>query len=127
MAQPITIKGTVSDKSGSPIPGVNVVIKGTTTGTITDIDGKYSIDVSSNNDALVISFIGMKTHEISVGGQTEISVTMESDVIGLEEVIAIGYGTTSKKDLTGSVASVRVDNTPLVNLPNLGALQILQG
>lgn len=126
-AQNISVKGMILDEGGAPIPGANVVQKGTTNGTITNMDGAFVIEVKTNNDILQFSFIGMKTQEITIGDQREITVTLKSDVIGLQEVVAIGYGTTTKKDLTGSVSSVKVDNSPLVNLPNLGALQVLQG
>ena len=105
-----TITGNVTDSYSSPLPGVTIVIKGTTTGTVSDVDGNYTISVPESAQILVFSFIGMKTQEISVDNQTTINVQMEPDVIGLEEVVAIGYGTMKKSDLTGSVASVRAAN-----------------
>ena len=93
LAQDITITGTVtSAEDGMPIPGVNVVVKGTTIGTITNLDGNYSISNVPSEATLVFSFVGMQTQEIAVGGQTEISVIMEPDILGLEEVVVIGYG-----------------------------------
>ena len=100
------LKGTVTDEDGSPLPGVTVFVKETTTGTITDVDGEFAVEVPAGKDVLVISFIGMKTREITLGNQSEISVQMEPDVIGLEEVVAIGYGTVKKSDLTGAVNQV---------------------
>ncbi|MGQ7868844.1 SusC/RagA family TonB-linked outer membrane protein [Sunxiuqinia sp. sy24] len=126
-AQSISVKGKVLDEGGVPIPGATVIQKGTTNGAITDLEGNFIIQVKTTDDVLIISFVGMRSTEVVVGQHNDFTITLESDVIGLEEVVAIGYGTTTKKDLTGSVASVRVDNTPLVNLPNLGALQVLQG
>lgn len=126
-AQSFSVKGKVLDWEGVPIPGATVIQKGTTNGTITNLEGIFDIQLKTTDDVLLISFVGMQSKEVVVGNQTELTITLESDVIGLDEVVAIGYGTTTKKDLTGSVASVRVDNTPLVNLPNLGALQVLQG
>lgn len=105
-----TISGTVvhaDDNQG--IPGISVVEKGTTNGTITDAGGNYEIRVGENATRLVFSFIGMKTVEEEIEGRSRIDVVMEDDVIGLEEVVAIGYGTMRKSDLTGSVGSVKVD------------------
>ncbi|MBI9063473.1 MAG: TonB-dependent receptor [Marinilabiliaceae bacterium] len=127
MAQSLPIKGKVTDQEGVPIPGVSILINGTSTGTITDIDGLFNFNVSSSDDVLVFSFIGMKTQEITVGSTTEFNVVLENDVVGLEEVVAIGYGTATKKDLTGSVTSVRIENSPIASLPNVNAMQALQG
>ena len=95
------ITGTVMDESGIPLPGVTVLIKGTTNGTVTDMNGNYSIGNISADATLVFSFVGMRTQEIEVGNQTSIHVTMEVDAIGIEEVVAIGYGTQKKVNLTG--------------------------
>jgi TonB-linked SusC/RagA family outer membrane protein len=103
------ITGTVTDKEGIPIPGVNVVVTGTTQGTMTDIDGKYNIEVPSGSSSLTFSFVGMDSQEISVKNLTQIDVTMVESAIGLEEVVVIGYGVQNKKDLTGSIASVSGD------------------
>lgn len=102
-----------------------MVIKGTTYGTITNENGDYSIDNISPNTTLVISFVGMKTQEVVVGNQTSINITMEEDSIGLEEVIAIGYGTMRKSDVTGSV--VRADLSKLQESPSISIGQSLQG
>ena len=90
------------------MPGVTVVVKGSTIGTITDVDGKFSLSTPENSRILVFSFIGMKTQEVTITG-TQYTIVMDSDVIGLEEVVAIGYGTMKKSDLTGSVASIRAE------------------
>lgn len=126
MAQPISVKGKVTDQEGLPIPGVSVLKKGTTDGTITNLEGIYQILVSAN-ETLVFSFIGMKTQEVTVGTDAEINVVLKNDVIGLDEVVAIGYGTASKKDLTGSVASVKMENSPIAALPTINVMQALQG
>ncbi len=105
-SQEKTITGKVVDDSGSPLPGVTVIIDGTTTGSITDIDGNYSLPVKSDNDILVFSFVGYKSQEISLAGKTRIDIQLEPDVISLGEVIAIGYGTMKKSDLTGSVSNL---------------------
>ncbi len=105
-----SVTGTVTADDGSPLPGVTVFVKGTTTGAITNIDGVYNLnDIPSDAQTLVFSFIGMKTQEIEIGNQSTINVQMESDVIGLEEVVAIGYGTVKKKDLTGAVTQINAE------------------
>lgn len=123
--QTVRVSGKVSDTSGSPQPGVSVVVKGTTNGTITDANGTYSLNGVPRNGILQFSFVGMKTQEVEVGDKTSINVTLEEETIGIEEVVAIGYGTTKKSDLTGSVASVKSDQ--LVTFPASGAIQALQG
>ncbi len=104
--QGITITGTVSDDKGT-LPGVNVIIKGTTTGVVTDFDGKYSIDVPDKNAVLVFSFVGFQRREYPVGENTKIDIVLGEETKQLEEVIVVGYGTMKKSDLTGSVASVK--------------------
>ena len=104
-----SIQGKVTDTSGSLLPGVTVIIKGTNKGTITDINGNYSISGIPVDATLVFSFIGMSTQEIPVNGKTSIDVVMEESSIGLHEVVAIGYGTMKKSDLTGSVSSINSD------------------
>lgn len=105
-----TITGRVTDSFGTPMPGVTVIVKGTTTGTVTSADGDYTLTVPEDAEALVFSFIGMKSQEVPINNQSSINVGMESDVIGIEEVVAIGYGTMKRSDLTGSVASVRSED-----------------
>ena len=100
------ITGTVTDKNGKPLPGVNVVVTGTTLGVITDNAGKYSIEVPKGAKSLTFSFIGMQSQEITIGTLTQIDVIMVESAIGLEEVVVIGYGATKKSDLTGSVISM---------------------
>src|SRR5690554_3590644 len=104
-----TVSGKVTDSSGQPLPGVTVVVKGTTQGTVTNTDGEYSFSSLPEDATLVFSFVGMRSHEVVVGSQTSINVRMEEDVIGIEEVVAIGYGTVKKSDLTGAVATVQGD------------------
>ncbi len=119
------LKGNVTNKQGEALPGVTVVVKGTSNGTITDSDGNYVLASVPSNATVVFSFVGMKTQEVSVGGQTNINVVMADDAIGLEEVVAIGYGTVRKSDLTGSVVSVGADK--LKDRPFGNALQSLSG
>jgi len=106
MMQQNVIKGTVTDKNGEPLAGVNIVATGTTTGTLTDINGKYSIEIPEGVESLTFSFVGMETQEIKTGALTRIDVTMIESAIGLDEVVVIGYGTVKKSDLTGAVSSV---------------------
>jgi len=101
-----TVTGTVTAED-TPLPGVTVVVKGTTVGTVTDVDGKYSLSVPATAKTLLFSFIGMKAQEIEIGSQSTFNVVLEPDVIGLEEVVAIGYGTMKKSDLTGAVSTVK--------------------
>lgn len=104
------INGVVTDKiTGSPLPGVNVVIKGTTTGTSTDFDGKYQIEAKPGN-ILVFSYIGFASTEVSVQNSKIINVALEEDAQQLGEVVLIGYGTATKKDLTGSVDKVSTED-----------------
>jgi len=100
------VTGTVVSEEGLPLPGVTVVIKGTQQGTITDSDGIYEISDVPEDAVLVYSFVGMQTHEEAVDGRAQINVTMEEATIGLDEVVAVGYGVQRKGSLTGSVASV---------------------
>lgn len=123
--QVVSISGKVTDTSGGALPGVTVIIKGTTNGTITDVDGNYSISDVPADGVLVFSFVGMKMQELPVGGRQVINVSLEEETIGLEEVVAIGYGTMKKSDLTGSVASVQ--SKDLASYPVANVAQALQG
>jgi len=105
-----TVSGTVSEADGQPLPGVTVLIKGTTSGTITDFEGKYNLTNVQENTTLVFSFVGMKTQEIEVSDRTLIDLTMATDAIGLDEVVAIGYGTQRKQDMTGSIVNVKAED-----------------
>jgi len=97
------VKGKVTNEKGEPIPGVTVVVKGTMSGSITDADGNYSLTNLPGNSILVFSFVGLLTREVEFKGQPIINVVLEEETIGLEEVVAIGYGTMKKSDLTGSI------------------------
>lgn len=102
----IPVSGVITDETGNPMPGVNVLVKGTTVGVVTDEKGKYLIDAPDKNAILVFSFIGYTTHEFQVGNQTDFNLVMKEDLRELEEVVVVGYGTVKKSDLTGAVASV---------------------
>lgn len=106
VAQQQKISGTVTDKSGTPLLGVTVVIKGMNAGTITDVDGKFSFKNIPSDAILVFSFVGMKTLEVPFSGKISIDVIMEEEAIRIDEVVAIGYGTQRKSDLTGSISSI---------------------
>jgi TonB-dependent SusC/RagA subfamily outer membrane receptor len=101
------ISGRVTDKSGVALPGVTVVVKGKTQGTVTDANGNYSLSNVQPDAVLVFSFVGMKMQEVAVSGKSAINITMTEETFGIEEVVAIGYGTVKKSDLTGSVSSVK--------------------
>ena len=123
-AQETKITGVVSGADGAPLPGVNVTVKGTTTGTLSNLDGVYSISAKPE-DILVFSFIGYITVEIPVGDQVQVNAMLEEDVIGLDEVVVVGYGTVKKSDITGSLVSV--DAETLEERPVTNALQAIQG
>ena len=102
----LEVSGRVTDESDDPMPGVNVFMKGTTTGTTTDLDGRYTINVSGENAVLVFSFIGFITQEVAVGNRTIIDIKLAQDIVSLEEIVVVGYGTQEKKDLTGAVTTI---------------------
>ena len=119
-----TISGTVSDQTG-PLPGANVLVKGTTNGTQTDFDGNYTLSNVDSNATLVFSYIGFKTTEVAVAGQSTINITLEEDAAALDEVVVTGYGSESKRDVTGSVSTVDADELKAV--PATTFAQQLQG
>ena len=124
-AQNVTVKGTVKDRTGETVIGASVVEKGNTgNGTITDIDGNYTLSVPAHA-TIVFSYVGMATQEVAVKGKTRIDITMEDDAQALEEVVVIGYGSVKKKDLTGSVATVNSD--VLAAVPVANATEALTG
>ena len=120
-AQQARITGKVTDAStGEGIPGASVLVKGTTRGTVSDLDGNYSIEASST-DVLVFSFIGYTTVEETVGTRTSISLTLSESIQGLNEVVVVGYGTQEKKEITSAVASIKskiLTKVRLIVLPN---------
>ncbi len=105
----VTVTGRIIDDQGLPIPGANVVVKGTTLGVITDGDGIYVLKGVSKDATLFFSFLGMKNQEIPIDGKTTINVVMQSETIGIGEVVAVGYGTMKKSDLTGSIVQVSAE------------------
>lgn len=101
-----TVKGIVKDNTGEPLPGVSIVVKGTTTGVTTDFNGNYTITVPSGNSVLAVSYVGFANQEVTVGNRTEIDITMSEDIQSLDEVVVVGYGVQKKINLTGSVATI---------------------
>lgn len=120
------VSGTVKDNTGQPIIGVNIMEKGTTNGTITDTNGNFSLNVPPNA-TLIFSYIGYVPKEVPVSGKKTLSVQLEEDVEALDEVIVIGYGTTKRQDFTGSVSSVRLEDSPIALASNLNALESIKG
>lgn len=114
-----TISGTITDMDNNPMPGVNVVIKGTASGTITDIEGNYRLTVEEEATTLVFSFVGFLTEEIAIGSQSVIDLELVPDIQSLSEVVVIGYGTQEKKDLTGSVSTVKGEVLSMAPAPSL--------
>ncbi len=123
--QAVSVSGTVRDANDQPLPGVNVLEKGTTNGTTTDVSGRFSFNVQGENSVLVFSFIGFATQEVHVAGRTEFSISLESDMKTLDEVVVVGYGTQERADLTGSVASV--SSREILTVPVERMDQALQG
>ncbi len=119
------VTGVVTDEEGFPLPGVSIIVKGTTTGTISDVNGKFSLDVPANSKALVFSFIGMETQEVKWNGRGVMNIELRTSTIGLDEVVAIGYGVKKKVNLTGSVATV--DTKIIEDRPTENLLKSLQG
>ncbi|HUX56921.1 MAG TPA: TonB-dependent receptor [Bacteroidales bacterium] len=134
-AQGILVKGKVtSDEDGTPMPGINVVVKGTTIGAMTDVDGNYSINAPDGNGTLVFSFVGYIAEEIPIENKSLINVSLKVDITTLREVVVIGYGTQEKKDITGSVSQVKsqaLESAPVYNLEQslkarVSGIQVLQ-
>lgn len=125
-AQELTITGTVIDKLKEPIIGANVVVQGTTSGTITDFDGNFSLSNVPANGKLVVSYIGMQSQIVDVKGKTTFSITLDDNAQALDEVVVVGFGTTKKENLTGAVAQVKMSDV-LGDRPVATAAAALQG
>jgi len=109
----ISVSGKVTDSFGAPLPGVSIVVKGTTNGIITDANGKYTLSNVPGDATLTFSFVGMKTQDVPVSGKNEVNLVMKEESIGIEEVVAVGYGSMKKTDLTGSISSVSAEDFKL--------------
>ncbi|MEO7991804.1 MAG: TonB-dependent receptor [Chryseolinea sp.] len=126
LAQTKTVKGKVTDaETGETLPGVNVIVSGTTKGTTTDMDGGFSIDLGANETSLSFTFVGYKTNTVLVGDRTVVDVKLETDVQILEDVVVVGYGVQKKSDITGATGSVKGEE--LMRQPVLTATQAMQG
>jgi len=124
-AQPVILRGRIIDESGSPLPGATIFIKGTNTGTTSDLNGQFELPVPAEGATVVFRFVGMKEQEVYVKDQQSIEIVMTTEVIGLDEVISIGYGVQKKKDLTGAVSVVNVDEMKKMKVTGIG--EALQG
>ena len=124
-AQNNTITGSVSDSKGEPLPGVTILVKGSTMGIITDSKGKFSLVKVPANSTLVFSFIGMLSQEVNAGKKTTLNIVLEESTIGIEEVVAIGYGTSKRRDLIGSIA--KIGNEKIGNLRVASVAESIQG
>lgn len=125
LAQDRTVSGTITDENGQALPGVNVLVKGTSQGTVSDSDGKYSLTGVSDNATLVFSFIGYLAQEVSVAGKTVVDVGMTPDITSLEEVVVIGYGEQKKSLVTGAISNVKAAEIATVSVNSVD--QALQG
>jgi len=125
LAQERVVSGTVTDETGSGMPGVNVLVKGTSTGTATDVSGKFSLSVPGNDAVLVFTFVGYTSQEETVGTRSTIDVSMKQDASTLEEVVVTGYTSERKQDLVSAVSQVSAGNT--VAIPVSSVDQAIQG
>ncbi len=125
-AQKFKVSGTIiSSEDNQPLPGVNIIVEGTTIGTTSDVNGKYSLEVENPNVNLVFSYVGFVNEVIAVNGRAVIDITMVQDVAKLEEIVVVGYGTVKKKDLTGAVSSIQSKDLGNSSVANVG--QMMQG
>src|SRR5688572_710576 len=121
----VLVKGKVSDETGTGMPGVNIILKGTSTGTTTDAEGNYSLDAPNDQSVLVFSFIGYASQEIAVSGRTTIDVSMVASAEQLSEVVVVGYGVQNKRDVTGAIA--KVNSETLLQTASHNAIDQLKG
>ena len=119
------VSGTVTDVNRNPLPGVSIMVKGTTVGSLTDINGRYSLRISSDAQTLVFSFVGMTTQEIPITASNNYDVTLAEDIVALADVVVIGYGSVSKKELTSAVSSINSDN--FLSVPSVNPVMQIAG
>jgi TonB-dependent starch-binding outer membrane protein SusC len=124
-AQQKSVSGTVTDEAGQAVPGINIVEKGTSNGTATDSNGKYSLNVSGENSVLIFSFIGYKSQEVTVAGRSTVDVAMEPDITSLQEVVVTGYTSERKHDIVAAVSTISAKNTMAIPVSNVE--QAIQG
>ena len=120
-----TVSGRVLDEKGEPVIGANIVVSGAAIGSITDLNGQFQLSVPSGAQSLQISYIGYKKTEVSIAGTSTVTVTLEPESTGLDELVVIGYGTVKKRDLTGAVSSVKTAD--IVQTPTANAMEAIQG
>jgi len=120
-----TVSGIVTDINGQPLIGVNILVKGSSQGTTTDLDGRFTLEVEDENDVLVISYIGYQSKEVPLEGRSEVEIVLEEDVSELDEVVVIGYGSMKKSDLTGAVSSISAED--LAESPSSNLIEQSQG
>lgn len=118
-AQERQVSGTVTDETGSSIPGANILVKGTSRGTVTDIDGNYTINVDGDEAVLVFSYVGYVSEEVRVGSRSVIDVTLMPDIQTLSEIVVVGYGTMERQNVTGAISSVDIEEIQKVPVPNV--------
>jgi len=121
----LSVSGTVTDDSGQPLPGASIVLKGTTTGTQTDFDGNFTLNNVSPNGVLVVSYIGYTSKEVAINNQTTFTISLAEDSQALDEVVVVGYGTAKKRDLTGSIVSIKGDE--VADKPATNPIASIQG
>lgn len=124
-AQEIAVRGRISEDSGQPLIGATVALRGTSSGSVTDTDGNFSITVPSESAVLIISYIGYVTQEITVGNQRKLEIVLKLNANLLNETVVVGYGTQEKKDVTGAISTVK--GSDIANIPAMGLSQSLQG
>jgi hypothetical protein len=124
-AQQKSVTGRVTDESNTPVTGASVVVKGTTIGTVTDADGNYRLQVPEDSKSLLFSFIGYEPQEVNITGKNSVNIKFQISSVGLQEVVAVGYGVQKKVNLTGSVASLKGD--ALAQRSTIQTSQALQG
>ncbi|MCG8311410.1 MAG: TonB-dependent receptor [Cytophagales bacterium] len=122
-----TISGKVTDEEGQSLPGVNIIVKGTSIGSVSDVEGNYSLEVPGEESVLVFSSVGYLREEITVGTKSIIDISLVPDITALEEIVVIGYGTARRKDISGAVGTLKLEESPIANSPNTNILQSLKG
>src|SRR5690606_6540194 len=115
----------VTGENGEELPGVNILLKGTTTGTTTEVDGTYSLTIPDGNGVLIFSFVGYNPQEIVVNNRSQLDIQLTPDTRALEEIVVVGYGTMKKSDVTGAITSVKAKD--ITAIPTTNALRSLQG
>ena len=125
IAQSRIVKGQVIDETGLPLIGVSVLVQGTSTGTVTDLDGNFSLDVPTGHNTLEVSYIGYTKKTVVIGNSRQLNIQLDPDTQALDEVVVIGYGTIKKRDLTGAVSSVK--NADITLSPSTNPMAALQG